>query len=514
MRQFLLLTASMAYLISDLEALFQCKNYYKAVSEYVKQNGVEDLLDYIELGLSTRKNLAEFALILKVLSMGCNDPEIRKLVNIDLVKKCILLEDDQVKLYSYLALIKIGKLADITFDMSLIELLERALADENQSHDAVLEILVYISTIGTLKELIISDFIIMDKLKSMIKIPTCQYAVATTISHLAAFPKILSQEQQQVLEIQRMAKAAPPQDEYDLREHVEKRVELLIEYGLIQEFSKLKIDRVNTLISIAEIVNATASVTKYRGMLAQWGFPKLLISLCYAIISNPELDLNQDQKIVPGHALAKILISTNPELSLRGNLAIDAGRPLLFTINNSNSTLIQFECLLALTNLAGMNDEVRGRLLNLNILNLCEEWQFDNHPMIRRASTELLCNLIVHPSLFVKFMDPKYNGIQIMTALCDDEDVETQRAASGAIAMLSSEPATIALITKQSRFFEIMKNLIISKNDDLIHRGSEILKNVGICKVIIPDDLLLVCKEFSNHPNSAISANFKLMQRL
>ena len=497
----------MAYLIPDLEALFQSENYFKQISLYLQKNGVEDLQDFLDLGFSTKIVPKEFSVILKVLSIGCNDGELRKSINFDLIKKCVHLNDDECRIYGNLVLIKAGKLADITFDLGFVELLERNIT--KTYGDAVLEILVYITTIGTLKELLISDFALMDKLKVLIQKPESQYAVATIFSHLATFPKKLTQEEKQVLEIQRMAKAAPPEDEFDLVEHVEKRIELLIEYGIVQELSKLKIDRIMTLVSIAEIVNAAASIKQYRGMLAQWGFCKQMISLSYSIMSKTDLPLSKDQFIVPGHALAKILISTNPEQSVHGNLALDAVKPLLFTINQTSSSLVQFECLLALTNLAGMNDEVRLRFVNLNFLQLCEGWQFVEHPMIRRASTELLCNLIAHPAVFVRYMDPNYNGIQIMTALCDDEDFETQRAASGALAILSSEQATIKIMIKQARFFEIMGNLLTSKRDELIHRGSEILKNVSLSNIEIPADLKSLAKEFASHPNPSISKNMK-----
>ena len=504
----------MAYVISDLEALFRSENYYKEVALYLQKNGIEDLLDILELGLSTKPKFEDLALVLKVLSLGCNDAELKKSINLDLIKRCLKLNDDACKIYSTLVIIKAGKLADLNFDLSLIELLHRVLLNEKQSNDAVLEILVYISTVGTLKEILISDFVLIDNLKALITNPDYQYGVATIFSHLATFSKRLTEEEKQVLEIQRMAKAAPPQDEYDLPQYVEKRIELLIEYGVVQELSKLKTDRVITLLSIAEIVNAAASNVKYRGMLAQWGFCKKMISLAYSVMSNRDLTLTQDQKIVPGHALAKILISTNPEQSVYGNLALDAIKPLLFTIKETTSTLIQFECLLALTNLAGVNDEVRSRLINLDGLSLCEGWQFAEHPMIRRAATELLCNLIAHPAVFVKYMDPSYNGIQIMTALSDDDDFETQRAASGALAMLSSEPATIPLMVKQSRFFEIMKHLVQSKKDELIHRASEILKNISqSTNNPIPTDLKGICAQFSNHPIQPIANNFKLIQK-
>jgi hypothetical protein len=99
--------------------------------------------------------------------------------------------------------------------------------------------------------------------------------------------------------------------------------------------------------------------------------------------------------------------------------------------------------------------------------------------MIRRASTELISNLIYHPIVFSKFLAEDSQLLQIMIALSDDDDFNTRRAASGCLAVLSSEPDSISLILAHKRIEEIIESLLESENEELVARVSEILKNIS-----------------------------------
>ena len=129
--------------------------------------------------------------------------------------------------------------------------------------------------------------------------------------------------------------------------------------------------------------------------------------------------------------------------------------------------------------------------------------------MIKRASTEVLCNLAYHPVVFARYLDSKSGpGVQVMTALSDDEDVPTRKAASGLLAVLSSEPDSIPILTEQTRFFEIVLKLLEDKDPELVHRGSELIKNVFVNTKIaklVPAIVLKVIKKLAGHPSPAIA---------
>jgi hypothetical protein len=241
---------------------------------------------------------------------------------------------------------------------------------------------------------------------------------------------------------------------------------------------------------------------KYRGMLVQNGACPLLVK--YGLV------LASENILISAHALAKILISTNPFLAFKNESAAEVVRPLVILLTASKSGLEQFEAMLALTNLAGMDDSVRLRIIQLNALTVIENLQFSDHTLLRRASTELICNLIYHPIVFEKYLNPKSGpGLQILVALSDDEDEGTRRAASGAVAVLSSEAKGIKLILGQKRIFEILISLMESKNPELIHRASEIIRNIFQAgkdyASTLPIDILDLVDEFSNDENKSIA---------
>ncbi|KAI7519762.1 hypothetical protein KC331_g20545, partial [Hortaea werneckii] len=100
-----------------------------------------------------------------------------------------------------------------------------------------------------------------------------------------------------------------------------------------------------------------------------------------------------------------------------------------------------FETLLALTNLASMSDSTAADLLTRSATPQIEDLLFSTHPLIQRATVELLCNLMAHPSgvsLFVltDSADAK-RRLHILFALTTSGDLGTRRAAGGALAMLT-----------------------------------------------------------------------------
>ena len=58
-------------------------------------------------------------------------------------------------------------------------------------------------------------------------------------------------------------------------------------------------------------------------------------------------------------ALAKIAISTNPEMAFSGERSVEVVRPLLQLLHPNCTGLMNYEALLALTNLGSMSDSVR-----------------------------------------------------------------------------------------------------------------------------------------------------------
>jgi ribosomal protein S13 len=70
-------------------------------------------------------------------------------------------------------------------------------------------------------------------------------------------------------------------------------------------------------------------------------------------------------------------------------------RPVLKLLKVENTALENFEALMALTNLAGIGENVRKRILKEDGFANIEYYMYEEHRMLRRAATECMCNLVV-----------------------------------------------------------------------------------------------------------------------
>ena len=69
-------------------------------------------------------------------------------------------------------------------------------------------------------------------------------------------------------------------------------------------------------------------------------------------------------------------------------------RPIIKLLKVEHTALENFEALMALTNLASISEAVRKRILKEDGFSHIEQYMFEEHPMLRRAATECMCNLV------------------------------------------------------------------------------------------------------------------------
>jgi len=81
-------------------------------------------------------------------------------------------------------------------------------------------------------------------------------------------------------------------------------------------------------------------------------------------------------------------------------------RPIIKLLKVEHTALENFEALMALTNLASISENVRKRILKEGGFSNIEQYIFDEHPMLKRAATECMCNLVVQEE--VKIMNFKF----------------------------------------------------------------------------------------------------------
>jgi hypothetical protein len=157
-----------------------------------------------------------------------------------------------------------------------------------------------------------------------------------------------------------------------------------------------------------------------------------------------------------------------------------------------DDSLCQFEGLLALTNLASIGPVIQTRICKGDTIKMFEHLIFSDNTLIRRAATELVCNLMYEKSVFERYVNSDNSSrLKLIVALSDCEDFETKRAASGILAILSSSKDGLGALSKESRFFPVLSLLLQDESLELLHRSFEILKNCLIhIREEVPPDML------------------------
>ncbi|GMH71950.1 hypothetical protein TL16_g05792 [Triparma laevis f. inornata] len=183
------------------------------------------------------------------------------------------------------------------------------------------------------------------------------------------------------------------------------------------------------------------------------------------------------------HALAKLLVTTDPAM-LRSEQLFGAIKPLIKLVDDHESSSLQcFEALLSLTNLAG--GEGKGPVAQGT--RAIAYAMFSDHELVRRAATECMSNLLPHSKAFEHFEIPEKMRIWITFARDFKEEFETARAAAGGLAMsLHEHPVKLSFITNDEGF-SMLKELIESGNLELMHRSFVSLKCLLTDNDILPD---------------------------
>lgn len=454
---------------------------------------------------------------IEALSFACSDPETRKLVSTNcssyFLKSWQQTKDTNLRSAASIALVKImGLNKDIQKEFMSGKMSEYFIgllnSDQNDSNaqETAIEAISYLSLHPQVKSAIANNNKILDKIGSFSVSDriSIQFGIAMIYYNLTAFPNPLTEEQKQVQKLQAMANGST-----DIEEHVEtheqtmKRIDILARANVITNLvilGKLQSENVREMVSSALCCFATNP--KHRGLIVQAGGCKLLLSLT---AQNTEKGC-----IYACHALSKIAITTDPNLAFRGEMAFELVRPLAILLS-SDQGLQNFESLMALTNLASISDEIRSKIVSPSnkVLQKVQELQFSDNVMIRRAATECLCNLILDETVFEAYSNTsttKNTPLKIMVALCDEDDFATRRAASGFLAVFSSVPVNVNLLTKNEyRIHEILSSLLTDDNDEIIHRSLAICANFVSANYSRSNEIKRMVVKIVDHSNPVIS---------
>jgi hypothetical protein len=366
----------------------------------------------------------------------------------------------------------------------------RAMLSNNTTEQSSIEGLAYASLQPKVKERLASD---KPFLKNLIKAlgdaparSPATYGALSILLNLTTYLPALTEEQKRMSQLKAYANASKSSkpDPLNEDEHVSKRCQDVFEAGVIPILvTHSQHGSTASLMLVVSIVFSLSKTSRIRGQMAQQGAIKLLLHAFSVFPSD-----NIPARRTTAHALARILISTNPVHVFSGSNPIpmtSSIRPLLLLLNDDPATeqrdlLPVFESLLALTNLASTDDTARNPIIRLGFPRI-EELLLSNNKLVTRATVELICNLMQAPGGVAKFADggkQASHRMHILLALTDSEDFETRRAAGGAIASLTEWDTAVNAILERDRGVTLLLALCKEDQEELRHRGVVCILNV------------------------------------
>lgn len=354
--------------------------------------------------------------------------------------------------------------------------------------------LAYLTLDADVKELLVDDTVALNTLLDLAKSDdtTVMYGICNALVNMTnSYDK--PDRNPELEEIAKFAKQPLPQaHEKDAEEFVTKRVTKLIEHGLVTALVNFKNVRSDTTKEmIARIFSAVATDVSLRGKIIAQGGVKTLLPFA--------LSGTEKGEDLASQALARIAITNDPRLAFTGQRCMEVVRPFVKMLHFRREPLLRFEGLMALTNLASMNDDVRRRIMKEKGFEEIEALMFEEDDDLRRAATECMCNLVLNEQAFNRFKDKTSptERVKLITLYCGEDPPELARAAAGTLAILTSDTEICKMVVEIKSHLEILKFLLTSKNLELRHRGLFIVANLlesekEIAAKLIEDELFEV----------------------
>jgi hypothetical protein len=160
---------------------------------------------------------------------------------------------------------------------------------------------------------------------------------------------------------------------------------------------------------------------------------------------------------------------------------------LLKLVKDSDALDLQhFEALMALTNLAGFDDETKNRIVKQEGIPILSYAMFSDHEMVRQAATEAMCNMVPHPE-FMQYLTQEEN-IRVWVAFSMDyeENFGCARAAIGGLAMAVPDPEVANALVNSQKFGEMVRSLLECGQLQLMHRSlaliAGLIEHGGRCR--------------------------------
>ncbi|XP_072838271.2 protein unc-45 homolog A [Pogona vitticeps] len=282
----------------------------------------------------------------------------------------------------------------------------------------------------------------------------------------------------QMVELAKYAKQhIPEKHPKDKPEFVRQRVQKLLAAGVVSALTCMVKNESPSLSPacrelISRVFLALVEDSDDRGAVVAAGGGKALIPLA--------LEGTETGQTKAAQALAKITITTAPEMAFPGERVYEVVRPLVSLLHLNCTSLQNFEALMALTNLAGTSERLRQKIVKEKAVPLIEGYMFEEHEMIRVAATECMCNMALSLEVAKLFLAEGSDRLKLIVLYSGEEDERLRQAASGMLAVLTSLLPEICVRIPQvtAAWLEILQALLLSPSPELQHRGVVVVRNM------------------------------------
>lgn len=185
-----------------------------------------------------------------------------------------------------------------------------------------------------------------------------------------------------------------------------------------------------------ELVFGLAEIKETRALLVSHGALDLL--------------LKSSHKGLAGHAVARLLLSTAPNLVAAAVLHDCVGL-IQGALSTSTHQLIDLECALALVNLSGYHADFRDQMISIGTHRTTLDLIASEQALVSKTGLELLCNLCASDHLHTELSTKQDSDlVQVLTALLDSTDEPIAYLAVSGLANLAPIHPSLSTATKST----------------------------------------------------------------
>uniref|UniRef100_G3PCA5 Unc-45 myosin chaperone A n=1 Tax=Gasterosteus aculeatus aculeatus TaxID=481459 RepID=G3PCA5_GASAC len=283
---------------------------------------------------------------------------------------------------------------------------------------------------------------------------TVLFAVGSTLVNCTNSYEVEKPDPQMVKLAKYAKQHVPEEHPKDAPSYLEKRLRKLLETGVVSALVCMVKQESPALTEacrdcIARVFLALVERQEDRGTVVAQGGGKALIPL-----ASDNTDVG---KIIAAQALAKITITSNPEIAFPGERVRKWIGPLVSILSLECTLLQNFEALMALTNLAGISERLRQKIIKEKAVPKIEGYMFEEHDLVQKL-----------------YLATGNDRLKLLVLYSGEDDERLRKAAAGTLAMLTAEQPELCT----THWLEIIQSLLLCDIPALCHRGVVIVHNM------------------------------------